>query len=231
MVAAYLRVSSTSQDDAMQLDAIERCARARGDLAFVIFREKRSGKTLARPVLEELRDRVRRGEIGRVYVYRLDRLARSGIRDTLGVLQELRSRGCDVVSVSEGWLSLDGPAAELVIAALAWAAEMERQANAERLADARIRLEKRGGKWGRPRRMGPADRERARHLRAQGTSYRQIAVALKVPFATIRRALMRDAGDAATPPTEARSSSSRSPRGGQRRPSPGAARESRRPPS
>jgi DNA invertase Pin-like site-specific DNA recombinase len=191
-VVAYLRVSSRSQDDATQLHAVQRAAAARGDELAHVYREKRSGKTLERPELAGLRAAARAGELGKLYIYRLDRLTRSGIRDTLGVVEELRSHGCEVVSVSDAF-DLTGPAAPVVIAVIAWAAEMERLAIGERISAARDRVERQGGRWGRPTRMSPKERERARAMQAKGRTISAIARALKVPRATIGRAL-RDVG-------------------------------------
>jgi len=118
LTASYLRVSSKSQDVAMQTHAIDRAASARGDTIGTVYAEKRSGKTLARPELDRLRADARAGKIRRLYVYRLDRLTRSGIRDTFELVEELRRHGVELVSVSDGF-SLDGPAAEIVLAVMA----------------------------------------------------------------------------------------------------------------
>jgi len=107
---AYLRVSSRAQDHATQKSAIERAATARGDAITDWRAEKRSGKTLARPELDRLRADARAGHVRRLYVFKLDRLTRSGIRDTFEVIEELRAHGAELVSVSDGF-ALDGPAA------------------------------------------------------------------------------------------------------------------------
>jgi DNA invertase Pin-like site-specific DNA recombinase len=191
-IAAYLRVSSRSQDDATQLHAVERAAAARGDVVDEVYREKRTGKTLDRAELARVRAAARAGELRKLYVYRLDRLTRSGIRDTLDVIEELRAHGCELVSVSDAF-DLVGPAAPVVIAVIAWAAEMERLAIGERISAARDRVERQGGRWGRPTRMSPKERERARAMQEKGSTISAIARALKVPRATIGRAL-RDVG-------------------------------------
>jgi DNA invertase Pin-like site-specific DNA recombinase len=72
---------------------------------------------------------------------------------------------------------------------MGWAAEFERQSIATRTKAARVRLEAEGGSWGRPRRMNAADLARARELRATGRSLRDIAVSMKLPRATLARAL------------------------------------------
>jgi hypothetical protein len=53
----------------------------------------------------------------------------------------------------------------------------------------RERIEAEGRRWGRPRRVDGPTRARALAMRAEGRSVRAIAVALKVPRATIARAL------------------------------------------
>lgn len=187
MIAAYLRVSSSSQDLASQRSAIERAARARGDRIAKWFHEKQSGRTLERRELARVREAARRGELAALYVFRLDRLTRSGIRDTLAVVEELRGAGCRLVTIADGF-ELGGPAQDIVLAVLAWAAQMERAAHGERIRAARARVEASGGHWGRPRRAGPADV--ARVLRLAGKkSQRQIAAATKLPRTTVRAIL------------------------------------------
>ena len=190
LIVAYVRVSSSSQSHAMQRDAIERVARARGDRLDRFMEEKASARTTDRPILRALRDAARKGAIRKVYVYRVDRLARSGIRDLLTIVQELHSHGVQIVTCTDGF-DLAGPGSEIVLAVLAWAAEMERVANGERLASARRRLEAQGRAWGRPRSMTVAEVERARVLYARNGTLRSVSIALKVPRSTLAAALRR----------------------------------------
>jgi DNA invertase Pin-like site-specific DNA recombinase len=185
---AYLRVSSRAQDFATQKAAIERAASARSDTICTWYSEKRSGKLLARPELDRLRQNARAGAVRRLYVYRLDRLTRSGIRDTFEVIEELRAHGCTLVSVSDGF-DLEGPAAEVVLAVMAWASKMERLAINERISAARERVEAEGGSWGRPSRVDRATRSKLFALRRAGRTIREIAVAMKLPRSTVARHL------------------------------------------
>jgi DNA invertase Pin-like site-specific DNA recombinase len=187
---AYLRVSSRAQDFATQKAAIERAATARGDAIAEWRSEKRSGKTLARPELDRVRADARAGHVRKLYVFKLDRLTRSGIRDTFEVIEELRGHGVELVSVSDGF-ALDGPAAEVVLAVMAWAAKMERLAINERISAARERVEAEGRSWGRPRRLDDRMREQALTMKSAGKTIREIAVAMKVPKSTVARALSR----------------------------------------
>jgi DNA invertase Pin-like site-specific DNA recombinase len=199
--AAYIRVSSKSQTLDMQRAAIERAAKARRHTITEWYSDKQSTRTLSRPGLERLRQAARKGGVPRLYVYRLDRLARSGIRDTLEVIEELRRHEYELVTVADGF-DLAGPAAEVVLAVMAWAATMERLAINERIAAARVRLEEEGRSWGRPPRLSPLERARVAKLRANGATIREIAVAVRAPRATVARYLSQNAP---TPPPPGRS--------------------------
>lgn len=189
-VAAYIRVSSLTQTHASQRDAIERLARARGDELVTWFAEKESAKTMKRPELERLRGAVRAREVSKLYVFRLDRLSRTGIRDTFEVVEEMREHGCELVSVADGF-DVAGPAADVIIAVMAWAAKQERLVRNERIAAARTRMSAAGDPWGRPPRMSAAELATAQKMRGRGESLRAIAAALGVPRATVGRALKR----------------------------------------
>jgi DNA invertase Pin-like site-specific DNA recombinase len=187
---AYVRVSSRAQDLASQRAAIERAALARGDTIAQWFSEKLSARTIARPELTRLRGDARAGKVRRLYVFRLDRLARSGVRDLLEVVEELRASGVELVTLNDGF-GLDGPAAEVVLSVLAWSAKMERLAINERIAAARERVESEGRTWGRPPRMTPEELATLAQLRRRGYSLRQVARELRVPLSTVARAARR----------------------------------------
>ncbi len=186
--AAYTRVSSRAQNLATQRNSVVRKADAFGDEIGEWFSEKRGGETMKRPELERMRQVAREGRIRRLYVFRIDRLTRSGIRDTFGLIEELRHNSCEIVSVADGF-DLNGPAAEVVLAVMAWSAKMERLAINERIAAARERLESEGRSWGRLPRMSALEIENAAALRAMGRTWRSISMALKVPKSTVQRAV------------------------------------------
>ncbi len=194
-VVGYIRVSSRGQDHAMQRSAIERAAAARGDTVGEWYAEKRTATTLDRPELSRLLADVRAGKVRRLYVFRLDRLTRSGIADTLALVRELRDvRGVELVNLADGFTipppGEEGSAArvaELILSILAWAAEMELLTRRERIAARRELAEERGEAWGRPSRLDAATRAAILARRAAGESVRSVAVALKVPRSTVAR--------------------------------------------
>lgn len=183
-IAAYVRVSSRGQSTTTQRDAIARVAEGRGFAIDVWYSEKIGGAAAARPQLDLLREAIRLGSISRVFVYRIDRLSRGGIRDTLSIVEEIRRHGAQISTVDDGF-DLDGPWTDIVIAVMAWAAQMERSAIGERIAAARVRVEASGGSWGRPRRVDPYLVGRCRAMAKDGSTVREIAIALKIPKSTV----------------------------------------------
>jgi DNA invertase Pin-like site-specific DNA recombinase len=185
-IAVYLRVSSAAQSLEMQRSAITRLAKAREDNIDVWYPEKMSGGTMNRPVLDEVRRLARQGYIRKLYFYRLDRLTRTGIADTLNLIKEFRSYGVELISVADGF-DLNGITGELVISIMSWAAENERKVINERLSSARTRLEEAGRSWGRPRKV--YDIEAMLKLRQEGYNDSQVALRVNVPRSTVARLL------------------------------------------
>lgn len=187
-IAAYIRVSSRGQSLESQSAAIQQAAAARGETIGKWYSEKLTGSTICRPALDEVRRDAKLGAIRKLYCFRIDRLTRSGIRDTLGLVEELRGHGCQLATVADGF-SLEGPGSEIVLAVLAWAAQMERAALGERISAARSRIEAAGGRWGRPRRVDPGTLQVAKAMRLTKCTLREISVALKIPLSTLSDAL------------------------------------------
>ena len=188
--AVYLRVSTGKQDWALQRQAVKRAADARRDTLpkALWFEEKKSGGTIQRPALQKLREAVRAGRVRRVYVFRIDRLSRSGMRDILNVVEEFRANGAELVTVADGF-QLGGPCDDMLIAVMALGAQIERDAIGARIKEARKRVEASGGRWGRPRRVDPTTLKRAIQMSREGESLRAIARALKVSRSTLADAI------------------------------------------
>jgi DNA invertase Pin-like site-specific DNA recombinase len=187
-----VRVSTPEQNYELQRAEIERAAAARGDGPLTWYSETRSGRSWVRPELERLTRAAARGLHGRVYVWRLDRLTRRGPADTLATVQALRSAGCQLVSVTEGF-DFAGAAGELLVAMLGFLAAGESEAQLDRQRAARTALEARGGKWGRPAKISPEQCARIAALASEGRSVRSIAMAVKLKRSTVHDALARAA--------------------------------------
>lgn len=188
--AAYVRVSTALQDFELQRAEIERAAAARGDAELTWYAETRSGRSWVRPELEKLASAAARGHHERVYVFRLDRLTRRGPADTLATVQRLRSAGCQLISVTEGF-DFAGPVGELLVAMLGFLAAGEAEAQSERQRAARAALEAKGGKWGRPSKITLEQIARIGELVGEGRSVRSIAMAVKLKRSTVQDLIAR----------------------------------------
>jgi DNA invertase Pin-like site-specific DNA recombinase len=183
LVGGYIRVSSRSQDYAYQQHAIASAARARGELVHHWYGDVATGSKMERPQLIKLRDAIRAGKLQRLWVWRLDRLTRSGIVDTISCISEIQRCGCSVSSVADGF-PLDGPTGELFMAMIAWAAQHEREKIRENQAAARQRMEAAGRHWGHPPVLQETKR-RIGELAEQGLSVREISRHVSVGKTTV----------------------------------------------
>ena len=178
-VVGYIRVSSVGQDYAYQRSAIDVAARARGERVGEWFGDVASGSTLERPELARLRAALDVRRVRQVWVWRLDRLTRSGISDTLASVEHVRRSGAELVSVADRVALDGGPTGELVLAVLAWCAQMELAKIHENQDAARVRMRQQGRAWGRPPLPDPL-RDAVSAAASQGLSCRAIARQLKV---------------------------------------------------
>lgn len=189
--ALYLRVSTNLQAHENQLPELEQLARTRGYAVAARFEEAATtGKR--RPVFERMMAEAKRGAFDLVAVWSLDRFGRNMAGNVVDVLA-LDRAGVQLVSVREPWLDTGGPVRDLLLAIFSWVAEQERRRLSERtkagLARVRDRGSRSGRPIGRPRRLNAVDVAAVLRLAHAGRSGRQIAVALKVPRTTVRRAL------------------------------------------
>lgn len=114
--ALYARYSSHAQDDSTSVAVqIEACERAAGrPLEHFIDQAKTGRTTGGRSELLRLIEEAEAGRIGRLYVYKFDRLGRAA--ETHVLVEDLESCGVEVVSVTEGTNAL-ARGVQLVVAA------------------------------------------------------------------------------------------------------------------
>ncbi len=160
--------------------------------------DEREDDEAAGALLERLLVDARAGVFDKLVVFKLDRLARSGVRDTFAVVGALRDAGIVLHAVADNLVIKPGEediTSTVMVFALGLAARLERVAINERIAAARVRKEAAGGTWGRTPRMTPALATTARR-RAQGRSIRDITQAIKIPRAVVGRFFCPTPGDA-----------------------------------
>jgi DNA invertase Pin-like site-specific DNA recombinase len=184
--AAYLRVSSVGQSVDLQRDAIGQRA-----ASVSWYSETASGKNTDRPELKRLMADVRAGKIRTLYVFKIDRLTRSGVADTFKIVDELRRSGVTLYSVADNLCIRPGEdiTSDVLVFALGLAARLEWTARNDRVAAARSLAKATGQPWGRPKRMTPVLVASAKRMASEGHSVRAIASALGVPRATAGRAV------------------------------------------
>ena len=122
MVVAYVRVSTAEQNEARQLEALEKFNIEKW------FTEKVSGKDTKRPKLQAMLDFVREGDV--VYVMDFSRLSRS-VRDLLSIVDLLNEKNVRLVSLKEN-LDTSTPTGKLMLTMIGAIAEFERQNTLER---------------------------------------------------------------------------------------------------
>lgn len=163
--ALYLRVSTSAQDERNQEPECRRLAVARG-WEPVTFTEQESGARPDRTGWGLVLELARRGEIGAVVVWSLDRLGRR-MFDVVRDVEELGRLNVAVVSVKEPWLDTGGPTRGLLLSIFAWVAQHEHERLRERTRLGLARAREQGKRIGRPSQLTPEALARARELRSQ----------------------------------------------------------------
>jgi len=132
VAVGYVRVSTDEQaregvSIAAQRSRVRAYAEAKGlVLVDVLSDAGRSGKSLDRPALQDLLARCKRGMVGHVIVWRLDRLTRR-TRHLLALVEDLfLARGIELHSVSES-LDTSTPHGRFVLTLFGGLAQMERE--------------------------------------------------------------------------------------------------------
>jgi DNA invertase Pin-like site-specific DNA recombinase len=142
----YVRVSTLDQNAARQLEgmSLDRT-----------FTDKASGKSMARPALDDLLRYVRAGDT--VVVHSMDRLARN-LDDLRRLVQTLTTRGVAVQFLKENmtFTGEDTPMATLMLSVMGAFAEFERALIKERQREGIALAKQRGVYTGRKRALSPA---------------------------------------------------------------------------
>ncbi len=154
MHLGYARVSTETQDTALQLDALSAAGCER------IYQERTSGGSRERPELAKCLDALRAGDT--LTVWRLDRLGRS-LRDLVGTVADLEERGVGFRSLRES-IDTGSAGGKLIFHVFAALAEFERSLIRERTRAGLAAARARGRKGGRPRKLTPDQARKARAM-------------------------------------------------------------------
>ncbi|MGV8830387.1 MAG: recombinase family protein [Devosia sp.] len=141
MKIAYARVSSTGQNEAAQVDILNRNG------ADEVFVEKASGTSRdGRPKLVEAIKFARRGDV--LMVTRLDRLARS-VSDLHAISKELETKGVDLIATEQN-IDTTTPHGRLMFNMLGAIAEFETDLRKDRQLEGIAKAKSEGRYKGRP---------------------------------------------------------------------------------
>ena len=141
MRVAYVRVSSTDQNEERQIKALEQYGVEK------FFTEKVSGKDRNRPQLKAMLEFVREGDT--VHIESISRLARSSL-DFLQIFKELEGKGVHIASIKESF-DTSTPQGKFMLTVFGALYELERESIKQRQAEGiSVALEK-GVKFGRPK--------------------------------------------------------------------------------
>jgi DNA invertase Pin-like site-specific DNA recombinase len=186
--AIYARVSTIGhgQSPEMQLRELqEHCVRRGWQIAGRYIDAGVSGTKDSRPELDKLMQDAHKRKFDVVAVWKFDRFARS-VSHLLRALDTFRVLGIEFVSLSES-LDTATPTGRMVFTVLGAVAELERSLIAERVRAGLRNARSKGIKLGRP--AMNLDRARIMHLRAQGSSLREIAAELGCSHALVHKSL------------------------------------------
>lgn len=136
MKIAYVRVSTVEQNEARQIEALEKFGVEKW------FTEKISAKDTNRPQLRAMLDFARKGDT--IYIHDFSRLARS-TKDLLDIVETLHSKGITLVSNKES-IDTSTPTGKLMLTMIAAINEFERTNLLERQKEG-IAIAKRNGKY------------------------------------------------------------------------------------
>lgn len=198
-VAVYVRVSTKKkeQNPKTQLLPCRRFCKAQGWQVVEEFTDRMSGRNQNRPQLTRMYKEAMYHRFDAVVVWKMDRLSRGGIKETYNALDKFTKYRITVHSVTEPYLNTDGPAADIILAVIAWAAGQESKDISERVKAGIDRWQKenpekrwRGKDW---------DIKKAVRLRRKGMGWRSIEKELRkdgadVTFTAIRKELIKHHG-------------------------------------
>ena len=136
MNVAYVRVSTVEQNEARQVEALEKYGIEKW------FIEKKSGKNTDRPKLQEMLAFVREGDT--VHIHDLSRLARS-TADLLIIVENFNSQGVHLVSNKEN-IDSSTPTGKLMLTMIGAINQFERENLLERQREG-VAIAKREGKY------------------------------------------------------------------------------------
>ena len=152
MIAIYARQSVDKKDSISIEGQIDLCKKEVDGEVKVFSDKGYSGKNIDRPAFKDLMKAVKRGEIDKIIVYRLDRISRS-ITDFGQIWETLHEHNAEFISVNEKF-DTSTPVGRAMVYIIMVFAQLERETIAERIKDNYHQRAKRGAYLGGPAPFG-----------------------------------------------------------------------------
>lgn len=169
-IIGYCRVSTRKQIDNNSFEQQKQEILSKYENA-VIYQEQFTGKTIHRPIFEEVVKKLEEGDM--LVVTKLDRLART-TKEGIELVELLFSKGVAVHVLNVGLLE-DTTMGRFFITTMLAVAEMERSLILERMsAGKEIAKQDPNYKEGRPKKFTKKQLELAYKLKEEGNTYKQI---------------------------------------------------------
>ena len=179
----YARVSTSRQ----ALDSQVRVLQEAGVKLHRIFTDQVSGRSLERPGLNTLQQKVENGDV--ILVRKLDRLGRN-TADMIRLIQEFDQNGVAVRFLDDG-ITTEGTMGRMVVTILSAVAQAERGRILERTNEGRLEAKASGVRMGRKRSI---DRDRVLKLHRKGLGATEIARQMRIARSTVYNILNTSSG-------------------------------------
>lgn len=176
----YARVSTTDQDAALQMSALQDA-----DCERIFVDEGVSGKDASRPQLDAMLDHLREGDT--VIIWKFDRLGRN-TRNLLELIEAIEFKGCGFESLTEK-IDTTGPMGKAMLTIMSAFAQLERDTISERTKAGLAEAAKNNRLGGRPKAVDADDIAKAQQWKREGLPVEKIAKYLGVSRPTVYRYL------------------------------------------
>jgi len=158
MIFGYARISTPEQKLDMQLDSLMRAGVDHKN----IYTDVSSGVKTVRPGLDSLSEKLRAGD--EVYVWRLDRLARS-LSHILTLVEGWNHDGIILKSIQEPMVDPTTAPGKMFVQMIGMMAELERNTMIERTNAGLSAARKRGRFGGRPKGLSDESKKKAKLIK------------------------------------------------------------------
>lgn len=181
--AIYARVSTTKQDETLQIPRCEEFAKRHDWEVVKIYQDEASGRDANRPGWKALESDLRRHEFDAIIVTKLDRIMRS-LMQLLTIFETFQKYGVMIVTLEQGILDLKSANGRLQVQLLGMLAEWEKELISDRTKEALAAKKAKGIQLGRPAARLPI--HTIALMRVAGRTYGEIGKELNIPPTTIK---------------------------------------------